>query len=45
MNETILVIREVDKFSKVLTDNGFEVVNLPLIQTFPIENFDKFDET
>jgi uroporphyrinogen III methyltransferase/synthase len=44
MNKTILVIREFDKFSQILAKHGLEVINLPLIQTLPIENFDELDE-
>ncbi len=44
MNETVLVIREYDKFSEMLAQANFEVVNLPAIQTTPIENLDELDE-
>lgn len=40
----ILVIREFDKFSELLAGNNFEVVNLLLIQTMPIENFGELDK-
>ena len=40
----ILVVREFDKFSSVLTENDFEVVNLPTIQTLPVEDFGELRE-
>lgn len=40
----ILVIREFDKFSSLLAKNGFEIINLPLIQTLPIADFEKLNE-
>lgn len=40
----ILVVREFDKFSSLLTENGFEVINFPAIQTLPIEDFSELEE-
>lgn len=39
----VLVIREFDNFSRRLAENDFEIINLPLIQTVPIENLSDFD--
>ncbi|CAN5278839.1 uroporphyrinogen-III synthase [soil metagenome] len=39
----ILVVREFDKFSKILTENGFEIINLPLIETKPLEDLQEFE--
>ncbi len=41
----ILVVREFDKFSSLLTENGFEVVNFPAIQILSIEDFGEFNKT
>jgi len=38
------VVREFDKFSSLLTENDFEVVNFPAIQTLPIEDFGELAE-
>lgn len=40
----ILVVRELDKFSSLLTENGFEVVNFPAIKTLPIKDFGELNE-
>lgn len=40
----ILVIREFDKFSQILTEKGLEVINLPLIETKPLEDLSDFEE-
>ena len=40
----ILVIREFDKFSRLLTESGFEVINFKAIQTLPIEDFSELNE-
>lgn len=40
----ILVIREFDEFSSRLAENGFEVVNSPLIQTLPVADFGELNE-
>jgi uroporphyrinogen III methyltransferase/synthase len=40
----VLVVREFDKFSSRLKENGFEVVNFPAIQTLPLENLSELDE-
>ncbi len=39
----ILVIREFDNFSRILTDNGFEIINLPLIEMNAIDDLSDFD--
>jgi uroporphyrinogen-III synthase len=44
MRETILVVREFDKFSEILAEANFEVVNFQAIQTLPLENFSELDE-
>lgn len=43
MKETVLIIREFDNFSRILAENEFEVINLPLIQTLPVEDFHELD--
>lgn len=40
---TILVIREADDFSRVLTDEGFQVINLPLIETKALDDLSEFE--
>lgn len=40
----ILVVREFDKFSAVLKKSGLTVINLPLIQTLPLEDLSELDE-
>jgi uroporphyrinogen-III synthase len=40
----ILVIREFDEFSRLLIENGFEVINFPAIQTLPIEDFSELEK-
>jgi len=44
MNKAILVIRKYDKFSEILVQADFEVINFPAIQTLPIENLSELDE-
>lgn len=39
----ILVIRSFDEFSRILTENNFEVVNLPLIKTKPLDDLSDFE--
>ena len=39
----ILVIKEFDKFSDILTENDFKVINLPLIETKPLEDLREFE--
>ncbi len=39
----ILVVKESDKFSRILTENDFEVINLPLIETKPLEDLREFE--
>jgi uroporphyrinogen-III synthase len=41
--KTILVVREFDKFSKVLAENEFEIINLPLIKTVLLEDLKEFE--
>jgi uroporphyrinogen-III synthase len=40
----ILVVREFDEFSSLLTENNFEIINFAAIQTLPIEDFSDLDE-
>lgn len=40
----ILIVREFDKFSSMLVENGFETINLPAIKTVPIENLSELEE-
>lgn len=40
----ILVIRKFDRFSSLLVENGFNVINLPLIETVRAENLSELDE-
>ena len=40
----VLVVREFDKFSSLLTENGFETINFPAIQTFPLEDLSELNE-
>jgi uroporphyrinogen-III synthase len=42
--KAILVVREFDKFSEILAENGFEIINLPLIKTAPLENLSEFEK-
>ena len=44
MKETILVVREFDKFSEILAREGFKIMNFPAIQTLQVENLDELDE-
>lgn len=44
MKATVLIIREYDKFSQILTQANLEVVNFHAIQTLPVENLDELDE-
>jgi len=43
-SSVILVVRKFDKFSFLLTEKGFEVVNFPAIQTLPIKNLSELKE-
>lgn len=43
-NSAILVIRKFDRFSALLTENKFEVINLPLIETVRAKDLSEFDE-
>lgn len=40
---TILVIREFDDFSQILAESGFEIINLPLIETKRLEDLSEFE--
>ena len=40
----ILVVRKFDRFSALLIENGFRVINLPLIETVPAEDLSALDE-
>jgi uroporphyrinogen-III synthase len=44
MTETILVIREFDRFSEILIEHGLAVVNFPLIRTVPVDDFRELDK-
>lgn len=39
----ILVIRKFDDFSGILAENNFEIVNLPLIETKPLDDLTDFE--
>lgn len=39
----ILVIRKFVEFSRILSENGFEVINLPMIETKPLEDLSDFE--
>lgn len=39
----ILVIREFDNFSRILVENDFEIINLPLIETGAIDDLSDFN--
>ena len=43
MSRKILVVREPDIFSEILTGNDFQVINLPLIETKACEDLREFD--
>lgn len=40
--KTILVIRKFDEFSRILAASGYEIVNLPLIETKPLADLSEF---
>lgn len=40
----ILVVREFDKFSALLKESGFEMINFPAIQTLPVEDLSELEE-
>jgi uroporphyrinogen-III synthase len=42
--KTVLIIKEDDEFSRILATSGFEVINLPLIETKILEDLSGFDE-
>lgn len=43
MKTAVLIIRKSDRFSRILAENGFEIVNLPLIQTAPVEDLSELE--
>ena len=43
MTKKILIIRSFDRFSEILADNGFEIINLPLIETKPLDDLSDFE--
>ncbi len=43
MTKKILVFREFDDFSAILAENGFKVINLPLITTKSFEDLGEFE--
>lgn len=44
MKKTILVIRESDEFSRILAADGYEIENLPLIETKPLDDLQDFEK-
>jgi uroporphyrinogen-III synthase len=44
MGKTVLVVREFDKFSEILAQNGVKVINFQAIRTLPVENLSELDE-
>ncbi len=43
--KTILVIREFEKFSRILAENDFKIINLPLIETRPLNDLSVLEAT
>ena len=43
--QTVLVVREYDNFSRILAAGGFEIVNLPVIETKAINDLSEFEAT
>ena len=43
MKSRVLIIRKFDDFSRILAENGFEIINLPLIETSAIDDLSDFD--
>ena len=43
MKKAVLVIREFDEFSRILIDKGFEIINLPLIETERLADLSEFE--
>lgn len=43
MKSSVLVVRKYDRFSEILTQNGLEAVNFPVIETRPVENLSGLD--
>ena len=43
MKGGVLVIREFDEFSRILAESGFEIINLPLIETEALRDLSGFD--
>jgi uroporphyrinogen-III synthase len=41
---SVLVLREFDEFSRILSEKGFDIINLPVIETKPLENLSEFEE-
>ena len=41
--KTILIIREFDDFSRILAADGYEIINLPLIETKPFDDLNEFE--
>ncbi len=41
---TILVIREFDRFSRILSENDFPVITCPTIKIVELENSDDFEQ-
>lgn len=45
MRNRVLVVREFDDFSRILSENGFSVINCPTIITVPLENLSELSTT
>lgn len=43
MRKKILIIRSFDEFSRILAENGFEIINLPMIETKPLDDLSDFE--
>lgn len=43
MKNGVLIIREFDEFSRILAESGFEIINLPLIETAALADLSGFN--
>ena len=41
--KTILVVRKFDNFSRILKDHDFKIINLPTIETKPLDDLSEFE--
>lgn len=41
--KSLLVVREYDDFSRILRENGFEIINCPTIETVPLDDLSEFE--